>query len=336
VTLRLASGSTNARSRQVAGINYPWTIFEGRPNYGCDFGRNQWDSHAGVIAHIDEVRDDFRAMAEGGIEVVRWFVFTDGRGGVEWNSDGELLGIAKQFDEDMRAALDIAAATNVRLCLVLVDFAWLDHADRRRALESPAFIERVLDPVLARFGRDPSIHSFDIINEPDWVTRELATDPKRAVWSLDQLRTFVSGVSTRISATSNAYITLGGGRVKFAKEWDDPIYGLDFVQVHSYPDVRYQDRDVLLFEKTAADFGLTKPLLIGEFPSDPRQHPAEHLSPAYTLEDYVKLARDGGYLGAWAWSFNGVDAFGSPAPALQRRLEGRASDPRRPTESGNS
>jgi len=284
----------------IPGINYPWSVFQGKPNYGCDFGRNQWNSHAGVTAHLDEVRDDFRAMAGVGMEVVRWFVFTDGRGGVEWSSDGELLGIAEQFDEDMRAALDIAAAANVRLCLVLVDFAWLDDQHRRRALESPAFADRVLDPFLDRFGNDPSIHSFDIINEPDWMVRELTTNPRRAVWTLDQLRACVSGMSTRISEQSNAYVTLGGGRVKFAKEWDDPIYGLDFVQVHSYPDARHPDRDVSPFGKTAADFGLTKPLLIGECRSS-------------AFADYLNLAREGGYLGAWAWSFKGVDAVGSPS-----------------------
>jgi hypothetical protein len=89
------------------------------------------------------------------------------------------------------------------------------------------------------------------------------------------------------------------------------------VQVHSYPDVRYQDRDVSVFERTAADFGLTKPLLIGECPSHPRRHPPDHLSPAYTLDDYLALARDRGYLGAWPWSFKGVDAFGSVPPVTR-------------------
>ena len=301
----------------VSGINYPWTIFQGRPNYGCDFGRNQWDSHAGVTAHLDEVRDDFRAMADLGIDVARWFVFTDGRGGVEWSSGGELIGIAERFDDDMAAALEIAADANVRLCLVLVDFAWLDHAGRRAALESGAFVDRVISPFIDRYGSHPAIHSFDVINEPDWVTHELATNPRRAVWPLDQLRRFVNAMSARIRRGSTALLTLGGGRVKFAKEWDDPIYGLDFVQVHSYPDVRYQDRDVSVFERTAADFGLTKPLLIGECPSHPRLHPPDHLSPAYTLDDYLALARDGGYLGAWPWSFKGVDAFGSVPPVTR-------------------
>jgi hypothetical protein len=295
----------------IAGINYPWTVFEGKPNYGCDFGRNKWNSHAGVTAHRDEVRADFAAMAAMGVEVARWFVFTDGRGGVEWTEAGELAGLAVSFGDDMSAALEIAAESNVRLCLVLVDFAWLDDPLRRAALETSAFADRVLDPFLQQFGGSEWIHSIDIVNEPDWITVELATDPKRGRWPLDRLRSFVGTVAGRIHQHSSALVTLGGGQVKCAKEWDDPAYGLDFVQIHSYPDVRYQDRDESVFGRDAVDFGLSKPLLIGECPSDPRAHPEGHLSPAYTLDDYLQLARAGGYLGAWPWSFKGVDAFGA-------------------------
>lgn len=277
-------------------------MFNGRPNYGCDFGRNKWDSHVGVTAHLDEVRADFASMASAGYEVARWFVFTDGRGGVAWNASGELTGLADGFFDDMDGAVAIAESTGVRMCLVLIDFAWLDDPLRRAALESTAFIDRVLDPLLDRYGGDDAIHSYDVINEPDW----------RPEWPIDNLRAFVGAVSNRIHLKSRALVTLGGGRVRSAKEWDDPVYGLDFVQVHSYPDVRYADRDETVFGRTAADFGVSKPLLIGECPSNPRQHPDGHLSPAYTLDDYLTLARDGGYLGAWPWSFKGVDAFGSP------------------------
>ena len=295
----------------IAGINYPWTVVEGKPNYGCDFGRNKWNSHGGVTTHPDEVRADFAAMAAMGAEVTRWFVFTDGRGGVEWNAGGELVGLADRFFDDMDAALEISADSGVRLCLVLVDFAWIDDPVRRTALESPAFNERVLDPFLDRYAGVTSIHSLDVINEPDWVTLGLATDPKRGVWPIENLRAFVRAAADRIHARSAALVTVGGGQVRFAREWDDPAYGLDFVQVHSYPDVRYPDRDESVFGRTADEFGLSKPLLIGECPSDPRAHPDGHLSPAYTLADYLGLARDGGYLGAWPWSFKGVDAFGA-------------------------
>jgi hypothetical protein len=309
VTIRLGP----ARSWQVSGVNYPWTVFDGKPNYGCDFGWNKWNSHAGVTAHLDEVRADFTGMAAAGFDVARWFVFTDGRGGVTWNASGELVGIAARFFDDMDAALEIAASCGVRVCLVLVDFAWLDDPFRRAALESNAFVDRVLEPFLDRYGANTAIHSLDVINEPDWVTEELATNPRRGVWPIHRLKAFVGAVAGRIHRQSAALVTLGGGQVRFAREWDDPAYGLDIVQIHSYPDVRYQDRDESVFGRAAADFGLSKPLLIGECPSDPLAHPEGHLSPAYTLADYLNLAREGGYLGAWPWSFKGVDAFGAPA-----------------------
>ena len=81
----------------IFGINYPWTVFEGRANYGCDFGTNIWNSHSGVTQHVDEVRADLEAMSGTGLEVVRWFVFTDGRGGIAWNAEGELTGFADGF-----------------------------------------------------------------------------------------------------------------------------------------------------------------------------------------------------------------------------------------------
>lgn len=299
----------------IAGINYPWTIYDGRANYGCDFGRNRWDSHSGVTSHVEDVRADFSAMAAAGMEVTRWFVFTDGRGGIRWTVDGGIAGLDAKFFQDMDAAIEIAAASGVRLCLVLIDYLWFDDPQRRLALldrdGASAFLDHVIDPFLDRYGAATAIHSFDLINEPDWVITELATDVHRAVWPLSRLRTFAGMMSARIRARSPALITLGGGRVAPVREWDDPAYGLDFLQVHSYPDVRYPHRDETVFGRTAASFGLRKPLLIGECPSHPRLHPPGHLSPAYSLEDYLNLARTGGYLGAWPWSFKGVDRFGA-------------------------
>lgn len=266
---------------------------------------------------MDDVRADFTAMAAMGVEVVRWFVFTDGRGGLRWGRDGRLLGMDDEFFRDMDAALSCAREAGVRVCLVLVDYAWMHDAARRTLAATPdgreVFLERLLDPLLAAYGSSAAIHSFDVINEPDWVTAGLELHPGREPLAIGQLRAFVGAASARIHARSHALVTLGGGRVRFATEWDHPAYGLDFIQVHSYPDVRYQDRDVPLFDRSAASFGLSKPLLIGEHPASPRQHPAGHLPPAYWPEDYEALARDNGYLGAWPWSFKGVDAFGAPA-----------------------
>lgn len=297
------------------GINYPWTVFEGRANYGCDFGRNRWNSHTGVTANVRDVRDDFTRMSAAGVEVARWFLFTDGRGGITWTAEGSIAGLDTAFCADMDAALDIAASCGMRICFVLIDYLWFDDPARRLALldrrGDSEFLDRVLDPFLERYGRSPAIHSLDVINEPDWVIGGLAPDRRRAVWPLERLRAFAGLMTARIRARSTAPITLGGARVSAVREWDDPVYDLDFIQVHSYPDVRRPSGDDTVFGKTAADFRLSKPLLIGECPSHPRLHPAAHLSPAYTLADYLALARDGGYMGAWPWSFKGTDAFGA-------------------------
>lgn len=276
----------------IAGANLPWF------HYGCDFGRNRWDSHIGVSTHAGDVRALFTAMASAGVEVVRWFVFTDGRGGLLWSPFGELEGPDAAFASDMDAALDIAGIEGVRLCLALVDFAWLDDPARRLALldrhDQSAFLDRVIDPLLDRFGRHQAIHSIDIINEPDWVVRELATDRARAAWPLDRLCAFVGAAAARIRSSSLAQVTLGGGLVRHAHEWDRPEYGLDFVQVHSYP----HQRDLSVFDHTASSFALSKPLLIGE-------------CPAQTFEEYQRAGREGGYLGVWPWSINGVDQIGA-------------------------
>src|SRR6185436_16503536 len=105
----------------MTGINYPWRA------YGCDFGTNIWGSHAGVTTQIDEIRKDFEAMRAIGLEVVRWFVFTDGRGGIEWDASRNPVALAPAFFDDMDAMLAIARDTNLKLCFVLFDYAWMLH-----------------------------------------------------------------------------------------------------------------------------------------------------------------------------------------------------------------
>ena len=197
----------------VTGVNYPWSVFEGRPNYGCDFGVNVWGGHSGVTAHLADIRQDFCAMAAIGIDVVRWFVFTDGRGGVRWDTNGRAVGLADGVFEDMDAALEIAGEAGLRLCLVLFDYSWMIRRAARDALGAPAFatqpealraddgrarlLDGLLDPLLARYGTSgrhaalgDRIHSIDVINEPDWVTLGLSARQSFAAGERDKYRPF--------------------------------------------------------------------------------------------------------------------------------------------------
>lgn len=331
------------------GVNYPWTVVDGKPNYGCDFGKNIWRSRAGVASHQDDVRDDFAQMAAMGVATARWFVLTDGRGGLEWAPDGRLVGLADGFFEDMDTALEIARNAGVGLCLVLFDYSWMLHREEHAPDGERLFVTRpellatatgvaeimatIVDPFLARYGRGGEqanlgavIRMVDVINEPDWVTSELAPtrsrDEKtgerhlRRPFARAELARLVRAVADRVHAHLDALVTVGGGRVKFAAEWDDPAYGLDVIQLHSYPDVRHPDRDRTLIGLPAAALRVSKPVLIGEHPANSiRRHPPSHHPPDYSLQDYVCRARDHGYLGAWPWSFKGVDEFGAVSPA---------------------
>ena len=315
----------------VSGINYPWSSFQGRSNYGCDFGVHVWGSHSGVSANVEAVSRDFDAMSSAGFEVARWFVFTDGRAGIRFDADGRASGLGHRFTDDMDAALEIAGARGMALCLVLFDFLWMkgaplegtSYAPNPEALASPEGQARlfgnVIDPFLDRYGASTALHSIDVINEPDWVTEGLEFRERRwrrrrgstRPFSKADLRSLVSGVASRVHARSHAVVTVGGGRVRHAPEWNDEAYDLDVIQVHSYPDVEHPDRDRSLIGCSSADLGVSKPVLIGEFPvNGDREHPPDHHPPALSADDYFAVAKDGRYFGAWPWSFKGHDPFG--------------------------
>ena len=65
------------------GCNYPWSTDGTSVYYGMDFGANVWGSHAGVSTRRPQIAADFAQMASLGFTVVRWFVFADGRSGIE-------------------------------------------------------------------------------------------------------------------------------------------------------------------------------------------------------------------------------------------------------------
>ena len=95
----------------------------------------------------------------------------------------------------------------IRLMFVLLDFLWCHAARTVRGVQlgaegagarrtqtfAPRLLEDVLRPVLERYGDDPSIFAWDIINEPEWiktVSQEQmrgVSESERGVDSLDAL-----------------------------------------------------------------------------------------------------------------------------------------------------
>jgi hypothetical protein len=302
------------------GVNLPWL------NYGCDFGANRWQPAGGVgqPGRRAVLRDALGRLAGRGVAAVRWFMLADGRAGLEEHPSGGVAGLDQYVCRDADAALEELERAGLRAVFVLFDFHWFTKersvggvrlGGRGRLAADPAsrplLLERVLDPLLARYGRHPSILAWDVINEPEWVTsgtrlpRRLSGVPRPA------MRSFIGDVVDLIHRRTAHAATAGSASTRTL-----PLVaglGLDVYQAHWYD--RLARRAPL--GRPVPDLGLDRPLFLGEFPTrGSRWHPG----------DILDTARQAGYAGAMAWSALAGDAASDRAAlalVLGRAAAGR-------------
>jgi hypothetical protein len=327
------------------GCNYPWSSDGPTVYYGLDFGANVWGSHLGVSTRRHQISRDFSEMARLGFTVVRWFVFGDGRSGIEYDDRGLPAGPDPHLFADLDTALDIAAAVGIRLVLVLLDHRWMfddvpdtiaDPASgtvfearladgRAQVLDTrsgrEALMGKILEPLLRRYGTkgqraDLGSHIFalELMNEPDFVVEEWERDLSARVrrpLKFEVLADLVSQFSAMVHEHTRAFSTMAAARLHNLWAWDDEALGIDVVQVHSYPDTNHPKRDTDVFGVSAVSLAMTRPIVLGEFPGNGlRQHPAGSSPPPTTLGEYLEFAVAAGYAGAWPWSFSGTDEYG--------------------------
>lgn len=340
------------------GCNYPWSTDGAHVYYGMDFGSTVWGSHVGVSTRRSAIAADFARMASLGFAVARWFVFADGRSGIEYDGRGLPAGPDSHLYADLDAALGIARDTGIRLVLVLLDHRWMfrDIPDviadpltgallearlpdgRAQVLDTPggrnALIQNVVEPLVRRYGfageradLGAQILAFEFMNEPDFIIEEWERDLSPLVarpLQFENLAELVSRTSQVVHAHTGAFTTMAAARLHNLWAWGDPELGVDFVQVHSYPDLNHPTRDTDVFGMPAGTLGVAKPIVLGEFPGDaPAQCPRGTCPPPTTLEQYLEFGVSGGYLGAWPWSFSGTDAYGQFPEAPLREFARR-------------
>ena len=336
------------------GCNYPWSTDGTTIFYGLDFGANIWGSHLGVSTRRAAVVRDFSRMAALGFTVARWFVFGDGRSGILYDEGGLPTGLDSYLFADLDAALEIARDVGMRLDLVLLDHRWMfegiaetiaDPATGalfearlpdgrsnvlRRKIGRESLVHGVFEPLLRRYGTAglradlcSQIFAVELMNEPDFVVeeweRDLSTRVSRPL-PFAILAELVTRLSALVHEHTRAFTTIGCARVHNLWAWDDAALELDFLQLHSYPDLKYPERDADVFGRPVSTLGVRKPVVLGEFPGDgARQHPRGATPPETTLEEYLEFALRDGYSGAWPWSFSGTDDYGTlpEAPLLE-------------------
>jgi hypothetical protein len=292
--------------RFLFGANYPWY------NYGTDFGENAW-GHNGISVKRNEVETDFDTLAGMGVRVVRWFVFADGRAAPEFAADGSVTGLDGQVYADLDAALEIAQEHNIRLILVLLDFQWLaqqknedgvllgGHADSiEDSAKRQTFFQQALQPLLERYGQNPYILAWEIINEPEWAMDDpnIQTNQPLVRIPPEIMQSFVGEAAAFIHQHARQLVTVGSASRRWWDRWEN--MGLDLCQVHYYP---WMEKDTPLnFPSSGLNTKL--PCILGEFPTS-----VSGTETTFTLDQYYQTILKNGYAGAFPWSLRAEDQY---------------------------
>lgn len=298
-------------SQFTAGINYPWN------HYGRDFGGSAW-GHAGVSAmqETQRVDADFELMARSGVGVTRWFVFGDARSGIKIAADGTPIGLDEHVFADFDAAVKIARAHKIYVVFVLFDFLllerqstkdgvtmggrrdWVVDARKRRAL-----MENVVTPLAQRYGKEPIIAAWEVMNEPEWAMRIRFRTTRYQVRTAE-MQVFITEMVEAIHAVSDRPVTVGSASPGYLKYWRK--VGLDLYQYHFYPQLEGRRYPSARDGHMALD--LDKPLILGEFPTQ---------GPYFTQTvDYLDSALANGCSGALGWSLRATDRFSNAQNGL--------------------
>jgi hypothetical protein len=294
------------------GANLPWL------DYGQDFGASAWRPRGGVAQpdRRERMRRELGRLAASGATLVRWWLLGDGRAGLR-QSPGTGLNLDDCLAEDVDAALTALREAGLATIFVLTDFLWLHaprwvdgvrlgglrpyvrHADRRAEL-----LVQVFAPLAERFGHEPEIAAWDLMNEPEWAILAVGTlDPRRAVSRRD-MRAFLRELALLFRSQARQPLTVGLASARFLPLLEG--IPLDFHQVHWYESV---DSPASL-ARPVASRGLGRPLVLGEFPTR-----GCSLAPDRILE----MADAAGYSAALAWSLLATDRV-TDGPACEAAL----------------
>jgi hypothetical protein len=289
----------------VVGANLPWLA------YGQDFGANPWQPHGGLARpeRREPLRRALLDLAASGAELVRWWLLADGRSGLR-EDDGGVAGLDDRVFADLDAAIEALRDSGLRAQLVLTDFLWLAApravngvrvGGRRDDVRVPGrrarLVERAFLPIAERYGREPAIAGWDLMNEPEWATLGVGTlDPRRSV-SRREMRSYLADVASAFRGRAGQPLTVGLASAR----WLSLVEGLDLdeAQVHWYETLD----PVATLARPVESLGVGRPVVLGEFPTQ-----GASLSPG----EILRVARSAGYSAALAWSALGDDRATDP------------------------
>jgi hypothetical protein len=290
----------------VVGANLPWI------GYGQDFGANAWQPRGGLARpeRRERLRRALLDLAASGASLVRWWLLGDGRSGLREDVDGGVAGLDDRVFPDLDAAIEGLREAGLRAQLVLSDFLWLDAprvvdgvrvGGRRDDVRDPdrraRLLEHAFSPIAERYGREPAVAGWDLMNEPEWATLAVGTlDPRRSV-SRREMRAYLADVASLFRARVTQPLSVGLASAR----WLSLVEGfdLDETQVHWYETLD----PATTLARPVASLGLGRPVVLGEFPTRGASLPATEI---------LQVAREAGYSAALAWSVLAEDSATDP------------------------
>lgn len=327
----------------LSGVNVPWL----NRGYGADFGTvEEWRQHTYSSEDTDRI---FAELAAKGVNSVRWWVFADGRGAPEFDSNagGKVTGFDANTLPSMADAAQLAAKHNLLIVFNLWSFDMFhadstpsgkgEHAGGHRDLVVDAatrnsFIEKALIPMLRypvpgtayTLGTHPAIYGWDVINEPEFAISEMGNpnDSVPVPVPLADMQRFVAEVAGTIHRNSNQTVTMGSGSMKWNSDdapgangnwWSDAA-------LTKYDPQGYLDYYQIHYYGWMNGDGVNwsySPLLVswaqGGFdkPVVIGEHPANAGGTGRGVGAMLAGFYANCYGGSWAWSYERVDGNGS-------------------------
>ena len=310
LTISITAHSAELMKRFGYGMNYAWR------NYAGDFGGIDTWGKRGVSEQPAEYLSELKEMADHGVEVVRWWVWPEfWTDSIRFSEDGTAEVIDQQAIQDGLKALELADQAGVRLMLCLFSFdgfrptrerygitmsgyhdTVIDH-NRRTAL-----MENVVRPFVRALGASPyrkSLHSWDVINEPEWAVhgnnrhggQPFVPDSELQTITHQQMEGFIADtIDVLRRETPDVPITVGSAAIHWVDAWAE--MDTDFYQAN-FSNWASEDWPYTL---SPADFGVEdKPLVIGGYPVEGLDN-ADHTT---LLNSWYSS----GYAGALGWDF---------------------------------
>src|SRR5690242_7231785 len=254
-----------------------------------------------------------------GLDVVRILLFEENEGLVfDGNSNNKLIGIDSELVNNVKKVLDTAHKYNVQVYFVLID-CWIVNdleynasslpSDRKAAyrawqdskramfqsmITDPAYFSNVvLTPLLQQIKDHPALFGFDLLNEPEALTKD---DPTHLVSDADVIN-FITGCVAGIRKIAPGLkVSVGCDQLPDSKRYASTT-PISFADYHAYKKPREQLEDY-----NPADYD-GKQLFLGEagiyrnndtVPPDSKTA-AEELA---VTERIISDAQAKGYMGA--------------------------------------